>query len=68
LGLRLSPLTEGDAQELLRPLEGHVDPGPYREIVLRVSCLLEEFPQVERLELELSGPRVARFEVALGDR
>jgi hypothetical protein len=45
-----------------------VDPGPYREIVLRVSRLLEEFPQVERLELELSGPRVARFEVALGDR
>jgi len=68
LGLRLSPLTEKDAQELLRPLEGHVDPGPYREIVLRVSRLLEEFPQVERLELELSGPRVARFEVALGDR
>uniref|UniRef100_A0A7C2FT51 GNAT family N-acetyltransferase n=1 Tax=Thermus islandicus TaxID=540988 RepID=A0A7C2FT51_9DEIN len=66
LGLRLAPLTEGDARELLKPLEGHTDPGPYREIILRVSRLLEEFPQVERLELALSGPRVARYEVALG--
>gem|GEM_PF-6034048 len=68
LGLRLTPLTEKDAQELLKPLEGHVDPKPYQEMVLRVSRLLEEFPEVERLELELSGPRVARFEVLLGAR
>ncbi|MGC8905646.1 MAG: GNAT family N-acetyltransferase, partial [Thermus sp.] len=66
LGLRLTPLTEGDARELLKPLEGRADLEAYKELVLRVSRLLEEFPQVERLELALSGPRVARYEVALG--
>jgi len=65
LGLRLTPLTERDALELLRPLEGHLDSAPYRELVLRVSRLLEELPEVERLDLELSGPRVARYRVTL---
>ncbi|WP_234554238.1 GNAT family N-acetyltransferase [Thermus caliditerrae] len=65
LGLRLSPLTEKDAQELFRPLKGQADPTPYQEIALRLSRLLEELPQVEEVTLELSGPRVARFEVRL---
>jgi len=68
LGLRLSPLTQKDAKELLAPLEGFEDPGPYQEILLRVSRLLEEFPQVERLTLRLKGPGIAAHEVRLADR
>ncbi|SDE47586.1 Acetyltransferase (GNAT) family protein [Thermus arciformis] len=67
LGLRLTPLTEGDARELLKPLEGHGDLEAYKELVLRVSRLLEEFPQVEALELELMGPRIARHRVVLAE-
>jgi acyl-CoA synthetase (NDP forming)/GNAT superfamily N-acetyltransferase len=65
LGQRLTPLTEGDARELLRPLEAKLDPSPYREILLRLSRLLEELPEVEGMELELSGPRIARLAVRL---
>ncbi|WP_135257333.1 GNAT family N-acetyltransferase [Thermus caldilimi] len=73
LGQRLSPLTQKDAQELVKPLGhgkspdpgGPLDPTPYQEIVLRLSRLLEELPQVEEVSLELSGPRVTRFEVRL---
>ncbi|TBH20474.1 GNAT family N-acetyltransferase [Thermus thermamylovorans] len=65
LGKRLSPLTEGDARELFRPLEGKADPAPYREIALRLSRLLEELPQVEGVSLDLAGPRVARFALRL---
>ncbi len=67
LGLRLTPLTEGDARELLRPLEGRAHLEAYKELVLRVSRLLEEFPQVETLELHLQGPRVARHRVVLAE-
>ena len=63
---RLSPLTAKDAEELLRPLAGRVEGLPaYKELVLRVSRMLEELPQVERLLLELSGPRVAAFTISL---
>ncbi|MCS6869228.1 GNAT family N-acetyltransferase [Thermus sp.] len=65
LGQRLSPLTEGDAKGLLAPLAGKVEPGPYQEILLRLSRLLEELPQVEGLALELQGPKVAGLEVRL---
>ncbi|WP_117237776.1 GNAT family N-acetyltransferase [Thermus sediminis] len=67
LGLRLTPLTERDAREFLKPLEGHLESAPYREIVLRASRLLEEFPQVERLELELTGAKVTDFQVKLAE-
>lgn len=67
MGQRLSPLTAKDAQELLKPLEGREDPRPYQEILLRLSRLLEEFPEVEEVVLELQGPKVARFEVRLAD-
>lgn len=60
------PLTAKDAEELLRPLAGRVEGLPaYKELVLRVSRMLEELPQVERLLLELSGPRVAAFTISL---
>ncbi|GGM92845.1 acyl-CoA synthetase [Thermus composti] len=68
LGERLSPLTQEDAEELLKPLQGHADLAPYREILLRLSRLLEELPQVEALKLVLKGPWVAQAEVTLADR
>ncbi|WP_018460926.1 GNAT family N-acetyltransferase [Thermus oshimai] len=69
LGQRLSPLTEKDAEELLGPLKAAgVDPGPYREILLRLSRLLEELPEVERVDLELKGPRIAQYALRLRNR
>ncbi|KGQ22640.1 GNAT family N-acetyltransferase [Thermus filiformis] len=65
LGERLSPLTLKDAEELLRPLEGHLELGPYREVLLRLSRLVEELPRVESLALTLRGARVAQAEVVL---
>lgn len=69
LGLRLSPLTEGDAKALLSPLaDGGAKEGElegYREILLRTSRLVEELPQLERLTLRLKGPGIAEHQVVL---
>ena len=65
---RLTPLTDADADELIRSVRaapllfGHrgrpaVDTGALADMLLRVSCLADDFPEVVELDL---NPVVAR--------
>ncbi|MCS7067069.1 MAG: GNAT family N-acetyltransferase [Meiothermus sp.] len=53
LGIRITPLTDGEALEMLAPLAGKAHLESLQDILLRVSRLLEELPEVEGLELDL---------------
>ncbi len=53
LATRITPLTDLDALELLEPLSGKADLGALQELVLRVSQLVEELPELSLLELRL---------------
>ncbi|HEX6518963.1 MAG TPA: GNAT family N-acetyltransferase [Streptosporangiaceae bacterium] len=57
---RLSPLTDADADKLIGPIRDSADPADpvaLRELLLRVSRLAEDLPQVTDLEL---NPVIAR--------
>ncbi|RDI96655.1 GNAT family N-acetyltransferase [Meiothermus sp. QL-1] len=55
LGLRITPLTDREAREMLAPLEGKAHLESLLDLLLRVSRLLEELPEVEGLELSLAA-------------
>ncbi len=57
LGIRITPLTDVEAAEMLAPLSGKADLEGLQDILLRVSRLVEELPEVTGLELALAaGP------------
>ncbi|GIW34623.1 GNAT family N-acetyltransferase [Meiothermus sp.] len=51
LGMRITPLTDIEALEMLAPLSGKAHLESLQDVLLRVSRLLEELPEVEGLEL-----------------
>ncbi|KIQ54527.1 bifunctional acetate--CoA ligase family protein/GNAT family N-acetyltransferase [Meiothermus taiwanensis] len=53
LGLRITPLTDREALEMLQPLAGKAHLESLQDLLLRVSRLVEELPEVEGLELAL---------------
>lgn len=53
LGIRIAPLTDSEALEMLEPLSGKAHLESLQDILLRVSRLVEELPEVESLELSL---------------
>ncbi|GIW25628.1 GNAT family N-acetyltransferase [Meiothermus sp.] len=53
LGIRIAPLTDREALEMLEPLAGKAHLESLQDILLRVSRLVEELPEVESLELDL---------------
>jgi len=53
LGLRITPLTDREALEVLQPLAGKAPLEHLQDLLLRVSRLVEELPEVEGLELHL---------------
>jgi acyl-CoA synthetase (NDP forming) len=53
LGLRITPLTDREALEMLQPLSGKAHLEGLQDLLLRVSRLVEELPEVEGLELHL---------------
>lgn len=53
LGLRITPLTDREALEMLQPLSGKAHLEGLQDLLLRVSRLVEELPEVEGLELNL---------------
>ncbi|MER3480753.1 MAG: 6-carboxyhexanoate--CoA ligase [Meiothermus sp.] len=53
LDTRITPLTDKDALEMLRALQGHVDPSALQDLLLRVSRLVEELPEVSEIRLSL---------------
>jgi acyl-CoA synthetase (NDP forming)/GNAT superfamily N-acetyltransferase len=48
---RLTPLTDTDADKLIRGVPGDADPAGLRELLLRVSRLADDLPEVTDLEL-----------------
>ncbi|PZA06151.1 MULTISPECIES: GNAT family N-acetyltransferase [unclassified Meiothermus] len=70
LDTRITPLTDKDAREMLRALEGHADLSALQELLLRVSRLVEELPEVGEIRLKLgakeNGYRLEKAEVVLG--
>lgn len=53
LGLRIAPLTDREALEMLQPLSGKAHLESFQDLLLRVSRLVEELPELEGLELHL---------------
>ena len=56
---RLTPLTDVDADKLIRPsasLLNSQDLGALRDLLLRVSRLADDLPEVTDLDLDLAGP------------
>ncbi len=53
LGIRIAPLNDSEALEMLEPLSGKAHLESLQDILLRVSRLVEELPEVESLELSL---------------
>jgi len=53
LGLRITPLTDREALEMIQPLSGKAHLEGLQDLLLRVSRLVEELPEVEGLELHL---------------
>lgn len=53
LGLRITPLTDREALEMLQPLTGKAHLESLQDLLLRVSRLVEELPELEGLELNL---------------
>ncbi|MFN3390376.1 MAG: GNAT family N-acetyltransferase [Meiothermus ruber] len=61
LGLRITPLTDREALEMLQPLSGKAHLASLQDLLLRVSRLVEELPELEGLELKLlSQPEETR--------
>jgi len=59
---RVAPLTDRDADELLREIRGYAlltgyrgrppaDVNALRDVLLRMSCLAEQVPEIEELDL-----------------
>jgi len=53
LGIRITPLTDLEALDLLQPLKDKTNLEALQDLVLRVSRLVEELPEVSELELSL---------------
>lgn len=53
LGMRITPLTDLEALEMLEPLGHKVSLSATQDVLLRVSRLVEELPEVSELELSL---------------
>ncbi len=53
LGIRITPLTDIEALQMLAPLEGKAHLESLQDLLLRVSRLVEELPEVVGLELDL---------------
>ncbi len=70
LGIRITPLTDLEALEMLAPLKGKTDLASLQDTVLRVSRLVEELPEVTQLELglEASAKSTTITKVSLGLR
>lgn len=65
LGMRITPLTDQGTLELLTPLAGKADLATLQDVLLRVSRLVEELPEVEGLELYLmAGPKTTAIYAA----
>jgi hypothetical protein len=57
---RLVPLTDLDADKMIRiATRTEADLGPLRDLLLRVSRLSEDLPEVADLDLDLAGPALA---------
>ncbi|RIH89602.1 GNAT family N-acetyltransferase [Calidithermus roseus] len=69
LAVRITPLSDQDASEMLRALEGKADVAALQELLLRVSQMVEELPALHGVGLELraglEGYRVTRAKVEL---
>lgn len=61
LGIRITPLTDIEALEMLAPLSGKAHLESLQDVLLRVSRLLEELPEVEGLELEMLAAPESTF-------
>lgn len=55
LGIRITPLTDLEALEMLEPLKGKVDRYSLQDILLRVSRLVEELPEIGEVDLRLEA-------------
>ncbi|WP_337871542.1 GNAT family N-acetyltransferase [Meiothermus sp.] len=55
LGIRITPLTDLEAQEMLAPLANKAHLESLQDILLRVSRMVEELPEIAELELSLSA-------------
>ena len=65
LGMRITPLTDLDAQQMLHPLEGKANLSALQDVLLRVSRLVEELPEAVGLELSLrASPQDVRIDRA----
>lgn len=67
LGIRITPLTDREAEGMLAPLSGKTHLESLQDLLLRVSRLVEELPEVTELELRLeaSGKATALTEAAV---
>jgi len=65
LGMHITPLTDQAALELLAPLRGKVETNSFQDLLLRVSRLVEELPEITGLELHLvAGPKTTTLYAA----
>lgn len=55
LAVRITPLSDQDASEMLRALEGKAELEALRELLLRLSQMVEELPALHGVELELKA-------------
>jgi hypothetical protein len=69
LATRITPLTDKDALEMLQALKGHADLSALQDLLLRVSRLVEELPEVSEIHLSLwagnEGYRLEGAEILL---
>jgi hypothetical protein len=69
LATRITPLTDKDALEMLQALKDHADLGALQDLLLRVSRLVEELPEVSEIHLSLwagnEGYRLEGAEIRL---